>query len=105
MVDRHTASPVIVIAATMSVVPRKFGPPESPVHTPPSPVAHVRFLEKYYASGHFLVSGRKIPRDGGVILAVGEDRDEIEAIIVATVTPDMLFPATACLHFPRPGAT
>jgi uncharacterized protein YciI len=26
------------------------------------------------------VSGRKIPRDGGMILAVGNDRDEIEAI-------------------------
>lgn len=43
--------------------------------------AHVRFLKKYYASGHFLVSGRKIPRDGGIILAVGSSREEIEAII------------------------
>ena len=34
--------------------------------------AHVAFLKKYYASGHFLVSGRKIPRDGGIILAVGD---------------------------------
>ena len=34
--------------------------------------AHVRFLKKYYASGNFLVSGRKIPRDGGIILAVGK---------------------------------
>jgi uncharacterized protein YciI len=42
--------------------------------------AHVRYLKKYYASGHFLVSGRKIPRDGGIILAVGEDREQIEAI-------------------------
>ena len=42
--------------------------------------AHMRFLKKYYASGHFLVSGRKIPRDGGIILAVGSNRDEIEAI-------------------------
>ena len=39
--------------------------------------AHVRFLKKYYASGHFLVSGRKIPRDGGIILAVGESREEL----------------------------
>ena len=44
--------------------------------------AHVRFLKKYYASGHFLVSGRKIPRDGGVILAVGESREQIEAIML-----------------------
>jgi uncharacterized protein YciI len=43
--------------------------------------AHVRFLQKYYASGHFLVSGRKIPRDGGVILAVAKAREEIEAIV------------------------
>jgi len=43
--------------------------------------AHVRFLKKYYASGNFLVSGRKIPRDGGIILAVGKSRQEIESII------------------------
>lgn len=42
---------------------------------------HVRFLNKYYAAGNFLVSGRKIPREGGVILAVGKNRQEIEAII------------------------
>jgi uncharacterized protein YciI len=42
---------------------------------------HVTFLNKYYASGHFLVSGRKIPRDGGIILAVGESRQQIEAIV------------------------
>ena len=41
---------------------------------------HMRFLNAHYASGHFLVSGRKIPRDGGIILAVGKDRAEIEAI-------------------------
>jgi uncharacterized protein YciI len=43
--------------------------------------AHVMFLKKYYASGNFLVSGRKIPRDGGIILAVGTSRQHIEAII------------------------
>jgi uncharacterized protein YciI len=43
--------------------------------------AHVKFLNKYYASGHFLLSGRKIPRDGGVIIAVGESRERIEAIV------------------------
>ena len=42
---------------------------------------HVAFLKKYYAAGNFLVSGRKIPRDGGVILAVGPDRDSVEAIV------------------------
>ena len=42
--------------------------------------SHMKFLKKYYASGHFLVSGRKVPRDGGIILAVGKSRTEIEAI-------------------------
>ena len=43
--------------------------------------AHVRFLRKYYASGNFLVSGRKVPRDGGIILAVAKHRQDIEAIL------------------------
>jgi uncharacterized protein YciI len=43
--------------------------------------AHVRFLKKHYESGDFLVSGRKIPRDGGVIIAVGDSRQEIEGIM------------------------
>jgi uncharacterized protein YciI len=43
--------------------------------------AHVAFLDKHYAEGRFLVSGRKIPRDGGIILALGESRAEIEAIM------------------------
>ena len=43
--------------------------------------AHVRFLKKYYAAGHFLVSGRKIPRNGGIIVAVGKSREQIETIM------------------------
>src|SRR5687767_15996858 len=43
--------------------------------------AHVVFLKKYYAAGNFLISGRKILRDGGIILAVGKNRREIEAIV------------------------
>lgn len=42
--------------------------------------SHMRFLRNHYASGHFLVSGRMIPRTGGIILAVGRDRPEVEAI-------------------------
>jgi uncharacterized protein YciI len=41
---------------------------------------HVRFLRKYYAAGHFLISGRKIPRDGGIIIAVAGSREQIEDI-------------------------
>ena len=43
--------------------------------------AHVIFLKKYYASGNFLVSGRKIPRDGGIIVAVARSRRQIETIV------------------------
>lgn len=43
--------------------------------------AHVAYLKKYYAAGNFLVSGRKIPRDGGIILAVGKTRGQIEKIV------------------------
>jgi uncharacterized protein YciI len=43
--------------------------------------AHVAYLNKYYAAGNFLVSGRKIPRDGGIILAVGRSREAIQAIV------------------------
>ena len=44
---------------------------------------HVAWLNEHYDSGRFLVSGRQIPRTGGVILARGDDRDEIEAIAAA----------------------
>jgi uncharacterized protein YciI len=46
-----------------------------------SMAAHVIFLKKYYAAGNFLISGRKIPRDGGIIVAVGKSREQIEVII------------------------
>ena len=42
--------------------------------------AHMRFVRAQYAAGRFLVSGRKIPRDGGIIIATGPSRAEIEAI-------------------------
>ena len=43
--------------------------------------AHMAFLKKHYAAGTFVISGRKIPRDGGIILAVGDNRETIEAIV------------------------
>ncbi|MFG2337861.1 YciI family protein [Streptomyces yangpuensis] len=42
--------------------------------------AHIAWLDGYYASGVFLASGRKVPREGGVILAGGVSRAEIERI-------------------------
>ncbi|MFF5428216.1 MULTISPECIES: YciI family protein [unclassified Streptomyces] len=45
--------------------------------------AHVAWLDEQYAAGVFIASGRKNPRDGGVILAAGVDRAEIEKIAAA----------------------
>ena len=43
--------------------------------------AHVAFLNQHYAAGRFVVSGRKIPREGGIIVAIGGTREEIEALM------------------------
>ncbi|MCD1259438.1 GTP cyclohydrolase [Paenibacillus athensensis] len=43
--------------------------------------AHIAFLERYYASGHFLCSGRKQPRTGGVILMRASGLEEAERIM------------------------
>lgn len=40
--------------------------------------AHVDWLQKGYAEGLFLASGRKIPRSGGVILAKCDDAEKLE---------------------------
>ena len=42
---------------------------------------HREFLARHYNSGHFLLSGRKEPRDGGVIVAKAETKSEIEEIV------------------------
>ena len=42
---------------------------------------HMAFLKKHYAAGTFVVSGRKVPREGGVIIAAGKSRAEIETIV------------------------
>ena len=43
--------------------------------------AHMKFLNKYYAKNIFIASGRKIPRTGGIILAVGITKEEADKII------------------------
>ncbi|MFI6805064.1 YciI family protein [Streptomyces luteogriseus] len=42
---------------------------------------HGVWLDEQYRQGVFLASGRKNPRDGGVIIAVAEERARIEEII------------------------
>lgn len=42
--------------------------------------AHVGWLDALYEEGVVIASGRKKPRDGGILLAVGGDRARIEKI-------------------------
>lgn len=42
---------------------------------------HVKFLKKYYDKNIFVASGRKVPRTGGIILALAESKEEVEKII------------------------
>lgn len=41
---------------------------------------HIRYLDKHYESGCFIASGRKVPRSGGIILAKGVSREELEQV-------------------------
>jgi uncharacterized protein YciI len=43
--------------------------------------AHMAFLKRQYAAGRFLASGRQVPRTGGIILALGESREQVEALV------------------------
>ena len=42
---------------------------------------HIDYLKKQYAAGNFLASGRKIPRNGGVILAKAQSREVLDEIL------------------------
>jgi uncharacterized protein YciI len=44
---------------------------------------HMAFVAAHYASGEFLMSGRKQPRTGGVILARVASRERAEQIVRA----------------------
>ncbi|MBA5690302.1 YciI family protein [Rugamonas apoptosis] len=43
--------------------------------------AHREYLREQYDNGMFLMSGRMVPRTGGVILATADSRADIEAVI------------------------
>ncbi|WP_461451294.1 YciI family protein [Mucilaginibacter sp.] len=42
---------------------------------------HVKYLKKYYKKNIFIASGRKVPRTGGIILALADSREELDKII------------------------
>lgn len=39
---------------------------------------HVAWLDQQYADGVFIASGRQVPRVGGLILAAGTSREDLE---------------------------
>lgn len=41
---------------------------------------HIHYLEKYYQTGDFVMSGRKNPRSGGVIIAQTTSLETLKAI-------------------------
>lgn len=47
----------------------------------PHMAEHMSFLDRGYAEGLFLASGRKVPRTGGVILARAASRDALDAFL------------------------
>lgn len=44
--------------------------------------AHVQFLRKYYDQHIFVASGRKVPRTGGIILALAQDEATLKKILM-----------------------
>lgn len=42
---------------------------------------HYEFLDRYYALNKFICSGRRNPRNGGIIICNAENRSEIDEIL------------------------
>lgn len=43
--------------------------------------AHRAFLEHYFSAGVFVIAGPKVPREGGIILAMPVTRERLDAIL------------------------
>ena len=41
---------------------------------------HVEWLRTHHAAGRFVAWGRKVPREGGIILAKGDSREAVAAL-------------------------
>ena len=69
--------------------------------------AHRDFLDMHYQSGQFLASGPMIPRVGGIIVALGSDREHLEQILkedpyqkAGVADYDIIFQFYSLRHFP-----
>jgi uncharacterized protein YciI len=43
---------------------------------------HTAYLEKYVENNTFVVTGRKVPRTGGILIANAASKEEVEKIIM-----------------------
>jgi uncharacterized protein YciI len=66
-------------ASTFVLISRYTAPLERITELVP---AHREYLREHFASGLFVVSGRRVPWDGGVIVARGT-REQIETAVSA----------------------
>lgn len=73
--------PVIPSGQNLFVVDLEYIVPLAKIDTEID--AHVAFLEANYAAGRFIVSGPKVPRIGGVIIATAKSREVLEAELEA----------------------
>lgn len=44
---------------------------------------HLAWLDENFAAGRLILAGRKNPRDGGILLAVVDNREAAEALVAA----------------------
>jgi len=42
---------------------------------------HVAYLNKHIGNNTFIIAGRKVPRDGGILIANAGSKEEVEKII------------------------
>jgi uncharacterized protein YciI len=63
----------------MFIISLKYKKPlaEVDAHLP----AHAEYLKSQYSAGNFLLSGRKVPRTGGIILSSVKTKETLKAII------------------------
>jgi uncharacterized protein YciI len=60
---------------------------------------HIAWLNDHYDAGRFALSGRRVRRTGGVIVARGDDRDEMERIAASDPFVSAGVATSEVIHF------
>ncbi|RXJ86505.1 YciI family protein [Arcobacter sp. CECT 8985] len=42
---------------------------------------HVKYLEEQYSKNNFIASGKKVPRNGGIILSLLSSKEKLEKVL------------------------